>query len=408
LKRKSAFVGLIAVAACTGAAWTLWPRAESADRGLPGVKVVRRDFASSVLATGAVRPKVGAEVRVGARISGKVMRLHANIGDSVKKGQVIAELEKVDLEAMVAQRRAELAMAQARLSAVRTLGPRRVGKAEADVVKWRATQRLASRELAREEKLLEGQATSQEAADRVRERLSVAQAQLASVVKVLELARGAYTEDLKHGEADIRRAMAGLDIARAQLSYATITAPIKGVIASVSTQEGETVAAGLNAPTFVTLIDLDRLQVDAFVDEVDIGKVKVGQKATFTVDAFPDREFQGRTSAIYPKAVIQENVVNYDVVIDIAGRYEGLLRPEMTANVTIVLEARQNVTAVTARAIQRRQDKSIVYVKTDAGPESREVKVGWRDGQWVEVLDGLSVGQTVLLEPRAGAAERKP
>ena len=94
----------------------------------------------------------------------------------------------------------------------------------------------------------------------------------------------------------------------------------------------------MQAPTFVTIIDLQRLQVDAYVDEVDIGKVKVGQRAVFTVDAFPGTEFEGQVSAIYPKAVIQDNVVNYDVVVDIQTPYHGRLRPEMTASVTIFLE----------------------------------------------------------------------
>ena len=110
---------------------------------------------------------------------------------------------------------------------------------------------------------------------------------------------------------------AQLSEARVNLSYATITAPISGVIGSVTTQEGETVAAGLNAPTFVVIVDLDRLQVNAFVDEVDIGKVALGQRVTFNVDAFPAQDFTGAVAAIYPSATIQDNVVKYVVAIDI-------------------------------------------------------------------------------------------
>ena len=184
-----------------------------------------------------------------------------------------------------------------------------------------------------------------------------------------------------------------------QRSYATITAPIQGVIASVATEEGETVAAGMQAPTFVTIIDLERLQVDAFVDEVDIGKVKVGQRALFTVDAFPAEEFDGVVSAIYPKAVIQDNVVNYDVVVDIQTPYHGRLRPEMTASVTILLDQRQDVLAVPSKAVQREQGKTVVYVLEGSQAEPREVKVGWRDGPWIEVVTGLQEGETVLIEP---------
>ena len=399
MKRKSALVGLIAVAACTGTAWTLWPRAESANPGLGTAKVVRRDFASLVLATGAVRPKVGAEVRVGARISGKVERLHANIGDVVNKGQVIAELEKAELKAIVAQREAELRLAEAKLSAAGALRGKEIEKVRADVSKWEATLRLARKELDREDGLLKRHSTSQQARDRAEERMAVAEAERNAVRKALELAQARLEEEVKQAQAEVERAIALLTNAKARLAYATITAPISGAIGSVATQEGETVAAGLNAPTFVTIIDLDRLQVDAFVDEVDIGKIKVGQGAVFTVDAFPGREFQGKVGAIYPQAVIQENVVNYDVVIEIAGAYTGLLRPEMTASVTILLDARKDVLAIPVKAVKRERGRSIVYTLGDGQAHRREVKVGWKDGPWVEVVGGLDEGQAVLLGP---------
>jgi RND family efflux transporter MFP subunit len=217
----------------------------------------------------------------------------------------------------------------------------------------------------------------------------------------LELAKAGYDEDIKMASAELERAKASLADAKVQLSYATITAPIDGVIASVSTQEGETVAAGLNAPTFVTIIDLNRLQVDAFVDEVDIGKVEPGQRAIFTVDSFPDREFEGKVAAIYPKAVIQENVVNYDVVVQVDKASGGFLRPEMTANVTVFLEARENVLSVPNKAIKREGGKSVVYVFSDGKPQPRNIKVGWKDSQYTEVLSGLSEGETVLLDAPA-------
>ncbi|MGA1875077.1 MAG: ABC transporter permease [bacterium] len=294
------------------------------------VTASRRNFTASVLATGAVRPQIGAQVHVGARISGKVTRLTANIGNVVHKGQVIAELEKDDLLAMVAQRQAELDLAQAKLSALHALRPREIPRAQAEVDQWEATAALGRKELEREDGLLKGDFTTRQAHDRAKERLSVAKAQLAAAKKRLEALATRYDQDLIQAQAEIARCKALLEQARVQLSYATLVAPISGVIASVSTQEGETVAAGLNAPTFVTIIDLNRLQVDAYVDEVDIGKVKVGQKAVFTVDAFPGQEFFGKGTAIYPNAVIQENVVNYDVVIEIDNWDAAILRPEMT------------------------------------------------------------------------------
>lgn len=398
-QRLTAMVLLAGVAA--GLAWWFWPTgtAAVADRAPAIERVGRRDFASSVLATGAVQPQIGAEVRVGARISGKVERLLANIGDTVSKGQVVAELEKADLEAMVAQRQAELSLAQAKLAAVESLLPREIEKARFDLEEALSTLTLAERVLGRTRQLHERQVATEDDRDQAEERYAVAKTRAASASKALELAETRYAEDLRQAKAESERALSALENAKVQLSYATITAPIQGVIASVSTEEGETVAAGMQAPTFVTIIDLERLQVDAFVDEVDIGKVKVGQRAAFTVDAFPATEFAGKVSAIYPKAVIQDNVVNYDVVVDIETPYHGQLRPEMTASVTIFLDRREGVLAVPAKAVQREKGKTVVYVLEGGQARPREIKVGWRDGPWIEVVAGLQEGDTILIQP---------
>jgi RND family efflux transporter MFP subunit len=426
--------------------------------------VLRRDFSSRVLATGVVRARVGAEVRVGARISGKVLRLHANIGDTVTRNQIIAELEKEDLEAVLSQRKSGLAEAQAKLAAELRVGPLAVSSAEAavtaaeaeveaaraalstvqregplgiraaeaEVEKWKTNARLAKRDLERQEDLLKKDFTSEKARDLAADRLASASAQEAMAGQRLSMARVRLEEDGKRSRAQVDKAQAGLELSRralslaragheerrkelsaavdrnkaavtnaeVNLSFATIRAPISGVIGAVSTQEGETVAAGLSAPTFVTIIDLGRLQVDAFVDEVDIGKIKTGQKAVFTVDAYPSLEFSGKVSAIYPKAVIQENVVYYDVVVDIDPYAAGCtLRPDMTASVTLVLEKREGVLAVPAGVLSRREGKTVVTVAADGEQTEVEVRTGWRDGEWIEVLQGLTEGQTVLFPP---------
>ena len=398
-KRLLAALAVAVLAAGAGTAWWAWRDSGAGRPDGPAVAtVVRRDFATSVLATGAVKPQVGAEVRVGARISGKVERLHANIGDPVKKGQVIAELEKADLESKVDQRAAELRAAEARLSSARILRPLENEKAEAEVDRWTATVDLNAKLLRREEDLSKKGITSPEALDRIKEQLGVSEAQLASARKAVELAKTGFEEEVKVLSIEVERAKAALADANVQVSYATITAPIEGVIGSVSTQEGETVSAGLSAPTFVTIIALSRLQVDTFVDEVDIGKVKPGQKAIFTVDSFPALEFEGKVVAIYPKAVLQENVVNYDVVVEITTPYDGILRPEMTASVTIRLEAKENVLAVPLKAVKREGGKNVVQVFADGRSQPREVKIGWKDSQWIEVLSGLEEGESVLVD----------
>lgn len=398
-RRRLLFLVVCAIVAGGGFAawqWQPWSDVTSVDTATTTTQVVRRDFTSSVLATGAVKPEIGAEVRVGARISGKVLKLRANIGDAVTVGQIIAELEKADLEAIVAQREAEMELAEARLAAVKSLLPKEIEKAEADLRRWQATLTLTELDLGRASRLVKQRVISKEDFDEANERFKIAKAQVALSRKTLELSKTKYQEDLRQAVADVARVKATLANAEVQRSYATLTAPISGVIGSVATQEGETVAAGLNSPTFVTIIDLQRLQVDAMVDEVDIGKVHPGQKVVFTVDAFPAREFPGKVVAIYPKAVLLENVVYYDVVVNIQGNEDEVLRPDMTASVTILLDAKMDVLAVPIKAIKRERGKNVVYVVKGGQPQPREVKVGWKDAAWIEIIAGLQEGETIL------------
>ena len=360
------------------------------------VVVAPRTFASTVVAVGAVKPRIGSEVRVGSRISGRVWKLRANIGDRVEQGQVIAELETAELDALIAQRRAELKLAEAKLAAFATLSPEEEARAGADVARFEAEIKLTAEELARQQALLERELVPRAAADVARDRHAVAEAELESARRTLELVRVGHTEGRKQAAADVERARAALESAAVDRSFTVLRSPIAGVVASVTTQEGETVAAGLNAPTFVTVVDLERLQVNAYVDEVDIGKVETGQRAAFTVDAFPARDFHGRVAAIYPTATIQDNVVKYIVAIDIDRPYEGLLRPEMTASVRIDLETR-TVLAVPTRAIRQDAGRSVVHVVDGGSLEVRPVRVGWRDGPWAEITEGLTDGERILL-----------
>ena len=326
-------------------------------------KVIRHDLSSSVLATGAVKPQVGAEVRVGARISGKVEHLYANIGDQVNKGQIIAELEKADLEAAVARTQAEVKVGEAR------------------VADAKARMKLAGLDYQRQQNLNKDDFTSQQAVDKA--------------LKEKESAAAGYNL----AEKQLDAAGAALQETRVKLSYATISAPISGVIASVSTQQGETVAAGLNAPTFVTIIDLNRIQVDAFVDETDIGKVKIGQKTVFTVDTYPNKEFSGQVTAIYPKAIIQDNVVNYDVVVEINSSFKVLLRPDMTASVTIYQAVRKGVLMLPRKSITRENGRKFVLVQSTTGQlEKKTIQTGISSGKAIEIVSGLTEGDTVVIE----------
>lgn len=314
--------------------------------------VVRRDMTTFVKATGVVRPMIGAEVRVGSRVSGVVKRLHVRVGDAVAQGQLLAELEADELAARVAQAAATLESARASRE-----------YALADVARRRELARRAL--LARSE---------------------------------LDLAERAAAV----AEAQVAEAEANLAYARTQLGYARIHAPIAGIVASVSTQEGETVAASFASPTFVTLLDLDRLEVWAYVDETDIGRIESGQAARFTVDTYPDAPFDGRVTTIYPQAEVRDNVVNYVAVValtPVAGR---TLRPQMTATVRIALDRHDGALVVPRRAVRREDGRTVVLVPRGDQVERRAVTTGVKDEGHCEVTAGLAEGDVVLVsEPAA-------
>lgn len=356
---------------------------------------------STVLATGKVMPQVGAEVNVGARISGRLEKLNVNVGDSVVKGQVIAEIEKEDLEAMKAVEEAEVSLIEVKLAALKMEGPQAIAQAEAEMTEQKARFEFVKCKLGRDDQLFGKSLISKEDWEEASSDFKMARARYEVARRGLQLAKTRYEEEMRQLAAELSRARASLRNAQVKLSYAVIRAPLSGVVGSVSTREGETVAAGLSAPTFVTIVDLKRLQLDAYVDEVDIGRIKVGQKGLFSVDAFPDREFHGRVTAIYPQAVIQDNVVTYDCIIGIETPYAGFLRPQMTANVTIMVENRENVLVLPVSAVKRRAGKPMVF-----RPENPEkevpVSTGWQDDSLVEITSGLSEGETVLLLPPGG------
>jgi RND family efflux transporter MFP subunit len=330
-------------------------RGREAAPGEEVVRAVRRTIGSAVKATGVVKPRIGAEVKVGSRVSGVVARLHVRIGDSVARGQLLAELETRELAARRDQAAAALAATEATLR-----------YAESDLARKRA--------------------------------LSAAQLLSAADLDLAERSRAVAEQ--QHGEA-----VANLDYARTQLGYARIEAPIAGIVASVATQEGETVAASLAAPTFVTLVDLTRLEVRAYVDETDIGRIRPGQAARFSVDTYPGHEFEGRVSAVYPQAEIRDNVVNYVTVVTFDPPRDRTLRPEMTASVRIVLETRADVLALPRRAVRREQGRA--FVLTPSG-ERRWVRLGSRDETHWEIVDGLREGDEALLDEAAGQAAGAP
>ncbi|MGI5819192.1 MAG: efflux RND transporter periplasmic adaptor subunit [Armatimonadota bacterium] len=323
-------------------------------------------------------------------------------GDLDSAGHRLELLRTQSLPEDVRQAEADLAQARSRLAEVRSreveveLAERDVTAAEAEVARAEAGLRTARANTSRVPVSRQQVEAARAEVERAEATLRRARAQQVDV----ELKRRAADAAL----AQVEQARAALREAEAKLSYTQIYAPISGVVGSVTTQEGETVAAGLAAPTFITIVDLDRLEVHAFVDETDIGRVEEGQQAVFFVDAYPDREFIGEVTAIYPQAQMEQNVVEYDVVIEIDDTH-GLLKPDMTANVTIMMEAREDVLTVPNAAIRREGGRRVLYVEENGQFSPRPVEIGLRDASQTEILSGVDEGETVLvgdLEPADG------
>src|SRR5580692_3668258 len=304
-----------------------------------------REIDSTVTTSGTVRLRTGAEVRVGSQVSGIVRKLNVTVGSHIQKGDIIAEIDPRPLQARVEQARTQAAMDE--------VG---VGKARRDFGRG---QQL----------FLEGVLPAQQKED-------------------LEW-------QVKSAEAKLDKSKSDLAAAEIDLSYAVIRAPISGTVASVSTQEGETVAASFAAPTFVTIIEDNALELVAMVDETDIASVRPGDAVRFSVEAYPSREMPAIVQRIDPVATIISGVVNYPVMAVIQ-RDGWLLKPDMTANITIKT-AERKVFAVPDGVIQRDGEERFVYLLREGKQEKRTVSVGARDGGFTEIKKGLSAGDRIIV-----------
>src|SRR5258708_16223841 len=338
-------VGLVAIGI---AAWRRFGVAHSQDlpRSAEVVRVTRRDIGTAVKATGVIKPMTGAEVNVGSSVSGVVMRLFVQIGDHVTEGQPLAEFDSRECVARRDANAAALRVAQANME-----------YAQVDVERKR--QMHAAQIIARSD---------------------------------LDLAEKTFSV----AEQLWDQARATLADSNTQLGYTQIIAPISGAVSAVSTQEGETVAASFAAPTFVTLLDRSRLELWAYVDETDIGRIRIGQKAQFTVDPYGNREFDGTVTAIHPKAEIRDNVVDYVVVVRFTPPHNFVLRPEMTTTVKVDLERHVNVLALPIRDMRREGSRAFVLWRNAGKIEQRWVSTGIRDDSYWEIVGGLHEGDEVV------------
>lgn len=338
-----ALIGVLAIVAKR----VLDKRASADPVGTEVVAVARRDVGPVVKATGVIKPMVGAEVRVGSSASGVVTRLYVRIGDTVKRGAVLADVDSRELSAKRDAAEAAVQLAKANLDYTQI-------------------------DLRRKRELFNAQVIAR------------------SELDLAKQAEGVADQQYKQAQANLADAVT-------QLGYAQIIAPISGAVESVTTQEGETVASSFAAPTFVTLLDFSRLEVWAYVDETDIGRIHVGQKAAFTVDTYGDDQFPGEVTAIYPQAQIRDNVVDYIAVIRFRLLPGRILRPEMTTNVTIAQQQRKNVLSLPIRAVHREGGRQYVLAQNGPTSERQWITTGLKDDSYWEIINGVREGEEVLI-----------
>ena len=357
--------------------------------------VTRQDVHQKVLATGTVTLKTGAEVKIGARISGQVKSLLVKIGDFIRAGEKVAIIEHEDLISRVARVQADLHAEEAKLEKILAEGPLETNKAKAQLEELKVQLKLGKKTLERNLELSKKGFIADSSVDQAEERLEVLKAKINLANEEIKLKGSQLENDSRLAQAMVDRARANLEVEDIQLSYATITAPIDGIVAFISTQEGETVVSSMSAPTFVNLIDLRKLEVTVFVDETDIGRIKVGQKSLFTVDTYSEKFFKGKVREIRPKAVIKDNVVNYEVILDIEKKNISKLRPEMTANVVVTTGTRKNVLTIPKSAVKRKGKKTFTVMQVDGKLVDKSIELGWRDDKVIEVISGLAEGDQV-------------
>ena len=322
--------------------------------------VAPANIMNSITATGTIEPVTS--VTVGTQVSGIVSKLYVDYNSVVKKGQVIAELDKTNLMSQLNSAKTQLATAQSQLNYQTT--------------NFNRYKTLYQKGLVA-------------ADDFDNAKLSYTQAK----------------EQVASAKEEVQRA-------QTNLGYATITSPIDGIVLSKSVEEGQTVAASFSTPELFTIAqDLTNMQVVANVDEADIGDVKEGERVSFTVDAYPDDTFEGTVKQVRQEATTTNNVVTYEVVIS-APNADLKLKPGLTANVTIYTAERKGVLSVPSKALrftpqketvgkmkivdQTGNAKNKIWAIEGNSIVAHKVNIGMTDGTNTQILNGISAGVKVV------------
>jgi HlyD family secretion protein len=334
-------------------------------------KVERGSISAFVTANGTINPVI--TVLVGSQVSGTIQKLYADYNSRVKKDQPIAQIDPAIFQAQVSQAKAKVENARASfLNGQADIATARsnIESSKANVIKARVSVDDTKRNLNRSLELFarnlisaSDRDSAQTAYDSAQALLEAAQAQEKASEAQLDSAKA----KLEAARAQIKQAEAELELAQVNLDHTKISAPVTGIVISRNVDVGQTVAASLQAPTLFTIAqDLTEMQVDTNVSEADIGRVAIGQEATFTVDAFPNLTFLGKVTDIRNAPVTLQNVVTYDVVIQVKN-LELKLRPGMTANASILVAQRENALKIPNSALRFRPE----FAKKEAAPSQK-------------------------------------
>ena len=344
MKSKYWIVGGAFVLALGGAA--AWWLLRDADGGVSyrSAKLERGTLQAAVSSSGTVNPV--SQVSVGSQVSGQIKEMLADFNTEVKQGQLIARIDPESFEYKVRQASADLESARASVLNAQA----NIAAVLAGVSKARLDADNAQRDLQRKQDLLTRQFISQAEFENARNTAGT----LAESLKVTQAQADVARAQAVSAQAVVRQRDAALAQAKVDLERTEIRSPVNGVVIKRSVDVGQTVAASLQAPElFIIARNLSDMQVEASIDEADISRVRIEQKVSFTIDAFPGRSFEGKVSQIRKAAVASQNVVTYTVVIGFANPNASLL-PGMTANVRIITETRDNALKVPNAALRVR------------------------------------------------------
>jgi HlyD family secretion protein len=344
MKKVTWIAGAVILALAGGGAWWWTQRSKADEVSYRTAKIERGNLQATVSASGAVNPVK--QVSVGTQVSGQIKDIYVDFNSEVKAGQLIALIDPETLEYRVRQAQADLDAARAAVLTAQA----NIAASNAAVSRAKVDQIESQRDLDRQQSLADKQFVAQSVADKARALVSSS----SESVKAAQAQLGVTQAQIKSAQANVQQRDAALAQARIDLSRTKITSPVDGIVIKRAIEKGQTVASSLQSPElFVIAQNLSDMQVDASIDESDVGRIRNGQKASFTVDAFPGQTFDGEVRQVRKAAQTVANVVTYVAVVGFTNTGNRLL-PGMTANVRVVTDQRQDVLKVPNSAMRVR------------------------------------------------------